>query len=182
MMLKIQLGGKEMANVLETIKTRSSIRAYSDKKLTDEQIRTLLEAGLLAPTAANKQELHFTVVANDSDIVKEIQQDLNPSAQVPFHYGSSHLFVISGVDEFAWTNVDAGIAVENMHLAAKDMGLGSVIIGIIAGVMTGEKKAYYNEKLGIPEGYSYKVALVVGNPATTKAPHEYNFDKDVTIL
>ncbi len=171
-----------MANVLETIKTRSSIRAYSSDKLSEEQVKTLLEAGLLAPTAANTQELHFTSVANDSDIVKEIQQDLNPNAKVPFHYGSSHLFIISGADAFHWTGVDAGIAVENMHLAAKDMGLGSVIIGCIAGVLTGEKKAYYDDKLAIPEGYSYKVALAVGVPATTKEPHVYNFDKDVTIL
>lgn len=171
-----------MANVLETIKTRSSIRAYSNEKLTDEQVKTLLEAGLLAPTAANTQELHFTAVLNDSDIVKEIQKDLNPDAKVPFHYGSSHLFVISGVDAFPWSGVDAGIAVENMHLAAKDMGLGSVIIGVISGVLTGEKKAYYNEKLCIPEGHSYKVALVVGVPATTKEPHTINFEKDVTIL
>lgn len=171
-----------MANVLETIRTRSSIRAYSNEKLSEEQVRTLLEAGLLAPTAANKQELHFTAVENDSDLVKEIQQDLNADAKVPFHYGSSHLFVISGVDEFPWTGVDAGIAVENMHLAAKDMGLGSVIIGCIAGVLTGEKKAHFDQMLGIPEGYSYKVALAVGVPATTKEPHEYDFDKDVTIL
>lgn len=171
-----------MANVLETIRTRSSIRAYSSDKLSDEQVKTLLEAGLLAPTAANMQELHFTAVANDSDIIKELQADLNPEAKVPFHYNSSHLFIISGVDEFPWTSVDAGIAVENMHLAAKDMGLGSVIIGMIEGVLTGEKRVYYNEKFGIPEGYSYKVALAVGIPATTKEPHEYNYNKDVTIL
>lgn len=171
-----------MADVLEVIKTRSSIRAYTGDKLSDEQIKTLLEAGLLAPTAANTQELHFTVVSNDSDIVKELQQDLNPNSKVPFHYGASHLFVISGQETFGWTGVDAGIAVENMHLAAKAMGLGSVIIGVIAGVLTGEKKAYYNDKLGIPDGYGYKVALAVGIPATAKEPHSYNFEKDVTIL
>lgn len=171
-----------MANVLETIKTRSSIRAYSGEKLSEEQVKALLEAGLLAPTAANSQELHFTAVANDSDIINEIQKDLNPNAKVPFHYNSSHLIIVSGMDTFPWTGVDAGIAVENMHLAAKDMGLGSVIIGIIAGVLTGDKKEYYNKQLGIPEGYSYKVALAVGFPATTKAPHDFNFDKDVTIL
>lgn len=69
-----------------------------------------------------------------------------------------------------------------MHLAAAGMGLGSVIIGCIAGVLTGEKKAYYDKMLAIPEGYSYKVALAVGVPATAKEPHEYNYDKDATIL
>lgn len=171
-----------MANVLETIKTRSSIRTYSEEKLTEEQVKTLLEAGLLAPTAANTQELHFTAVANDSEIIKELQHDLNPNVPTPFHYNSSHLIIVSGLDTFLWTGIDAGIAVENMHLAAKEMGLGSVIIGCIAGVLTGAKKAYYNEKLGIPEGYSYKVALAVGVPAGTKEPHEYNYEKNVTIL
>jgi len=40
----------------------------------------------------------------------------------------------------------------------------------------------YNQKLGVPEGYSYYVALAVGVPATTKEPHAYDFERDVTIL
>lgn len=171
-----------MADVFDVIKTRSSIRAYSSEKLTDEQVKTIIEAGLMAPTAINKQELHFTAIENDSDIVKEIQKDLNPDAKVPFHYGSSHLFIVSGSDDFGWTTIDAGIAVENMHLCAANMGLGSVVIGMIAGVLTGEKKAYYNEKLAIPEGYSYKIALIAGVPAGTKEPHTIDFEKNATIL
>lgn len=169
-----------MATTLETIRTRSSIRGYKDEALTKEQIDTLIEAALLAPTAANAQELHFTVADTTSDIVKELTNDFKPD--FAFHYGARTLIIISGADEFPWTGVDAGIAVENIHLAAADMGLGSVIIGCIAGVLTGEKKAYYDEKFAIPAGYSYKVAIAVGVPTVTKEPHEVDCAKNVTIL
>ncbi len=50
-----------MSNVTEVIKKRSSTRGYTDEPLTDEELNTLIHAGLQAPTAANKQEIHFTV-------------------------------------------------------------------------------------------------------------------------
>lgn len=171
-----------MANAIDIIKTRSSIRAYKNEKITEEQLKSLLEAGLLAPTARNEQELHFSVITCDNEIMKELDDDLPFDMKVPFHYNASHFIVISGADAFPWSAVDAGIAVENIHLAAASLGLGSVIIGIIGGVMKGEKKAYYNEKLAIPEGYTYQIAIAVGVPDTTKEPHGYDFEKNVTIL
>lgn len=51
-----------MSNVIEAIKKRSSTRGYTAEALTDAQLQALLHAGLQAPTAANKQEIHFTVL------------------------------------------------------------------------------------------------------------------------
>ena len=48
--------------VITTIKERSSARAYSPEQLTQEELNTILNAGLMAPTGMNKQEIHFTVV------------------------------------------------------------------------------------------------------------------------
>ena len=55
-----------MSDCLNIIERRNSVRKYQDKHLSEEQIRTLVEAGLRAPTAANKQEIHFTVVKKDN--------------------------------------------------------------------------------------------------------------------
>lgn len=44
-----------MSSVLEIINTRSSIRKYSDKPLPEDVCKTLIEAGLKAPTAANEE-------------------------------------------------------------------------------------------------------------------------------
>ncbi len=43
-----------MLNVLEAIEKRSSTRGYTDQRLTDEEIKALVKAGLQAPTARNE--------------------------------------------------------------------------------------------------------------------------------
>lgn len=171
-----------MKDCLEIINTRSSIRKYTDQPLTEELCRTLVEAGLKAPTAANKQELHFTVVGKDDPVQAEIQQDLNPNAVNSFYYNAPVTIYISGNESFKWSGVDAGIAVENIHLAAAALGLGSVILGCMEPVLNGEKKESYAQKLAFPEGYRYFVAIAAGYPDTTKEQHTFNFEKDVTVL
>lgn len=61
-----------MNEVLTAIADRSSIRGYTDEKLTEEEIRTLVTAGLQAPTAANKQEVHISVVSGSDPVLAEI--------------------------------------------------------------------------------------------------------------
>ena len=92
------------------------------------------------------------------------------------------LIILSGPEGFSWSAVDAGIAVENMALAAEGLGLGSLILGCIKGVMTGEKKAYYNKAFAIPEGNEYQVAFAFGYKAVTKEPHEYSLEKNVSFI
>ena len=75
-----------MSNVMDIINSRSSIRKYTDEPVSEELCRKLIEAGLKAPTAANKQEIHFTVTKGTDPVQKEIQNDLNPDANVTFHY------------------------------------------------------------------------------------------------
>lgn len=171
-----------MSTVLDIINTRSSIRKYSSRPVEEEICRTLIEAGLKAPTAANKQEIHISVTTADNPVQEEIQKELNPDASVNFYYNAPLIFFLSGRDDFKWSAVDAGIAVENMHLAAADLGLGSVILGCMERILNGEKKAYFDEKLSIPEGYSFLVAIAAGYPETAKEPHTYDFDRNVSIL
>ena len=49
-------------NTLEAINKRRSIRKFTGKALTQQQIETLLRAAMLAPTARNAQEWDFVVV------------------------------------------------------------------------------------------------------------------------
>ncbi len=171
-----------MSKVLDIINTRSSIRKYTDQPVPEDICRCLVEAGLKAPTAANKREIHISVVGKDHPVQAEIQKDLNPDAKVTFFYDAPVTLYLSADESFKWSPLDAGIAVENIHLLAADLGLGSVIIGIVDGVLNGEKKAEYAAKLGFPEGYKYEIAIAFGYPDTTKEPHAIDFDKDVTIL
>ena len=171
-----------MSEFLNVIDARNSVRAYSGKPLPEDLCRTLVEAGLKAPTAANRQEIHISVVGKDNPVQAEIQQDLNPNAERSFFYNAPVTFYLSGDENFKWSPVDAGIAVENIHLASQALGLGSVILGCMEQVLNGEKKAEYAKKLGFPEGYKYQVAIAIGYAEATKEPHTFDFEKNVTIL
>ena len=171
-----------MKDCLEVINTRSSIRKYTDQPVSEEVCRILVEAGLKAPTAANKQEIHITVVYRDNPVQAEIQKDMNPDAKGTFYYNAPLTFYLSGRENFIWSAVDAGIAVENIHLASTALGLGSVILGCMEGVLNGEKKEEYAGKLAFPEGYRYFVAIAVGYPDTEKPQHTFDFDRNVTVL
>ena len=171
-----------MKDCLEVINTRSSIRRYKDQPIEEEVCRTLVEAGLKAPTATNRQEIHITVVGKDNPVQAEIQHDLNPNGAISFFYDAPLTFYLSAEEDFRWSPIDAGIAVENIHLAASALGLGSVILGCMERILNGEKKAEYAEKLCIPEGYKFFVAIAVGYPDTEKVPHTISFDKDVSVI
>lgn len=173
--------------VMETIKRRSSARAYSTQTLQKEELDCILKAGLQAPTGMNRQEIHFSVISGDNPILSELDQEKRrlrgQEAQLHnFYYEAPTLILLSAEDGFKWSKVDAGIAVQNMALAAESIGLGTLIIGSVYDALHGEKKEYFSQALQIPEGYSFQIALAVGHKTDDKTPHEYDFEKQVTII
>ena len=60
-------------NVMDAIKTSKSVRAYVDKPVEDEKLRVILEAGRLAPSAANRQEWRFVIV-REMEIRKKLAE------------------------------------------------------------------------------------------------------------
>ncbi len=175
-----------MNETLTTIRQRSSIRAYKNEKLTEEELNILLEAGLMAPTAANRQEVHFTVVNSDNPILEEIEAEKNAfrglKPRFNFYYDAPTVIFLSADTDFHWGTLDAGIAVENITLAAQSLGLGSLIIGCIYDALNGDRMEYFREKLQIPEGYKFEIAIAVGKRDTEKEPHEFDKEKNVSIL
>lgn len=176
-----------MSTVKQAIKTRSSTRGYTSQSLTSQELDALINAGLQAPTAANKQEIHFTVLKGDAPILKEIEDEKNRlresfSPQHNFYYEAPSVVVLSADRTYKWSALDAGIAVENMALLAEEMGLGNLIIGCIYDVLRGEKRDYFEKALRFPEGYEYEIAIAFGHKATEKEPHTYDAESQVTYL
>ena len=187
-----------MNEVLKTIKDRSSIRAYTDEKLTREEINAIVTAALQAPTARNMQEVHVSVVDGDNPILKEIDTDrkIKMLASAPdeetkakiesnpnnFYYNAPTVLILSADKDFKWSKFDAGIATANMSLAAQSMGLGNLVIGIIYDTMYGDKKDYYAKALDFPKNYEFAIAFAVGHKNTEKEPHEFDFDNSVSFI
>lgn len=176
-----------MNEVLKAIEMRSSTRGYTDQKLTKEELDILLHAGLQAPTAANRQEVHITVVDGDNPILAEIEEakNLDKGIEPPkqnFYFGAPTVLFLSADSSFSWGKVDAGIAVENIALAAEGLGLGNLIIGCVKGALSGEKKEYFANALKFPAGYDFEIAIAVGYKSVTKTPHDYDFEGHVSYV
>ncbi|MCH5185960.1 MAG: nitroreductase family protein [Oscillospiraceae bacterium] len=187
-----------MNEVLKTMAKRSSARAYTDEKLTDNEIKALITAALQAPTARNMQEVHVSVVDGDNPILKEIDTlcksgmianspDEETKARIEsnpnnFYYGAPTVFILSADKDFKWSKLDSGIAAENISLAAESLGLGSLIIGIIDDTLRGEKKDYFAKVLHFPENFEFAIAVAAGHKNTEKEPHKIDFDKSVSFV
>ena len=177
-----------MNEVLKVIADRCSTRSYTEEKLTKEEIEQIITAGLQAPTAANRQEIHISVIDGSNPNLRELNQATDARRNVTgsthnFYYDAPTVFFLSGPAASPyWSTLDAGIAVENMTLAAESLGLGTLIIGWVLEDMIGEQKEYWNAKFGIPENCEFKICLAVGHQLKGKTPHTFDYTKSVTHL
>lgn len=186
-----------MNEVLKAIYGRRSNRGYSEVQLTEEQLQAIIDAALASPTARNLQYWHFSVVQNQ-EFLNEMNSDLGAIMEAKLPEGQRGRFNESGFHVFyhaptvifisiprecenRFAEVDAGIAVENIAIAAQGMGLGSVIVGMVKDVFLSDREEYYNKALGIPEGYRYAIAIALGNPTMSKEAHPIGEGK-VTII
>ena len=118
--------------VYEAIAYRRSIRNYLDKPVEEEKIERVLEAGRLAPSAANKQEWHFIIV-RDKELLEKLMKaagDQKFVAEAPVVIAacaldSSHVMKC-GQPSYS---IDVAIALSFMNLQATELGLGCCWIG-----------------------------------------------------
>lgn len=169
-------------DVLKAISGRRSHRAYKQEQLPEEVLSAILRAGLEAPSATNRQPWHYSVVQN-AELIQEVHDE---SARVMgkkgsprfadsdfqmFYHAPTVIFIF-GQKDFAWTQVDCGIAVENMALAAEGLGIGSVILGLPAPAFRGDRADELRTRLECPEGYDFVIALALGYATDAKDPHD----------
>ena len=58
--------------MLDVLKTRRSVRKYTDEMPRDEDIERIVEAGLYAPTGMGRQGVKFVVVKNNAQFKKSV--------------------------------------------------------------------------------------------------------------
>ena len=151
----------------ELMLTRKSCREYVDEQITTAQLKALLQAACASPVARGKfEQLQLTVVQD-----KELLELIDKAAKAAYGdetfsctRGAPTVIVVSvqEVDGQIAPNMiaSAGCVVQNMHLAATDLGLGSVYLGSIQAI-SGSFEVMY--KLKLQDGFWPVAALAVGN-------------------
>jgi len=113
---------------LNNIFARRSIRQYTDESVSEEQVKTLLEAAMAAPSASDRRPWHFIVVRERATL--DALAERHPYAKMLF---AAPLCIVPCADPAisdAWWVQDCSAATENLLLAATALGLGAVWVGV----------------------------------------------------
>ena len=155
-------------NTLEAIATRKSTRSYQPKQIPEDVLQTILKAGCAAPVAMAKYDsLHITVVQKQEllDSINALTADAMEKAfgmRKNTDFGAKTLIFVSStpVHRMGFEYINAGIVMENMVLAATDLGIDSVILGGAPAAVA--QDADLVKALGIPDGFSPLLGVFLG--------------------
>jgi nitroreductase len=144
-------------------------RSYHDgfdgaRKISDDDINRVLKAGMNAPSADNTQPWEFVVVDDGEKLAKLAKATPWTGATAT----ASHAIIICArPDELQEMNV--GIALENIALAATGLGIGSLIMDIMA---SAETQKIVKDLLGIPDNFTAYIMIALGYLTETLPPND----------
>jgi nitroreductase len=111
---------------LDLAKSRYSVRKYENRAVEAEKLTAILEAGRIAPTAANQQPCIFLVL-NNKESIEKLYKACNP-------HGAPFAIVVCADKKSVWirpfdkanmSEIDSSIAADHMMMCAQDLGLSS---------------------------------------------------------
>ena len=166
--------------LMELIKERRSVRAYSSQVVEREKLELLAEAVRLAPSASNSQPWHLVLV--DEPALKDSVARATFSTALNFNkfaLGAPAFGVLVVEEPPLLTKtgsilkrrdfplIDIGIAAVQLCLRATELGLGTCMLG------------WFNERriqklLGIPRRKRLALVVTIGYPATQPPLREKN--------
>jgi len=150
-------------DALEVLFTRRSIRKYTDEPVTEENLKTILGAGMNAPSANNRQPWHFVVVEDRAKLnaIMEVHPYSRMLAEAPI------AIVVCGdttISASFWPQ-DCSAATENILLAARALDLGTVWMGVYPGEeRVNDIQALFN----LPQHIQPLAIIALGHPAEEK--------------
>jgi len=154
-----------MKNPIDVIFARRSIRAYTDEKVTDEEITLLLKAAMAAPSSRDRKPWHFIVVKERGTLKK--LSEVHPYADMLPQ--ASCAIAVCGDKRISpdyWIQ-DCSAATENILIAAAAIGLGAVWLGCHP---REERETAIKNVLGVPEHVGILSLISIGRPAEKKEP------------
>lgn len=149
-----------MNEVICAIEGRRSIRSYRTDPVPEEKLKAVVKAGLMAPSAMNQQSWHFVVISGKGAeryrtyCIEKLGRD-------PY-YGAPAMILVFGKKDAIAPVCDGSLAIGNLLLAAKALGLGSCWIHCVNDLFKEEAAA---AEWGVPAGYRPVGSVALGFPA-----------------
>ena len=184
----------EAVTAVERITDIATTQYFTDEAVAQQDLETIVLAGVNAPSAMNGQPWHFSVIT-DGAVLEQISTDMSagmsfggkapegadlpegvrppegsappaappaggPGGAVKAGVGDAPAAIVISCKD--GSELDAGLACQNMSAAAQLMGYGTKILSSPTMALNGEKKEDYKSLLGIPEDQSAVAVLLIG--------------------
>lgn len=163
---------------LECIKTRRSVRQFTDQPVTKEELEQVVALAAYAPSWKNVQSTRYIAVYDRAKLQTIADECImNFAGNQRTIANTPVLILLTTVNERSgyerdgsfstskgthWQSFDAGIAAQTFCLAAHTQGLGTVVMGV-----------YDEDKIraviDVPEGQSVSALIALGHPASIPA-------------
>ena len=157
--------------LIDLLRSRRSIRAFSGRPVEREKLDLLIEAALRAPAQQGKPPWEFVVV-RDSETIRQLS--LAKAHGSAFLKEAALVVVVCAHPQISDVWVEyASIATLLLHLEAHDLGLGSCWVQVRLREHDEQRSAeqYIAEIIGADRATAVEAMVAIGYPAETKAGH-----------
>lgn len=122
----------------EAISTRRSIRHFNSEEVSAQDLKKIIEAGILSPSAHNRQPWYYIVINKDKDLKNKISDILESCTGEEtiqtcnvIKECSSLILVFATIEDGIMDTLSIGASIENMLLEATNINVGTLWIGYI---------------------------------------------------
>ena len=140
-------------SVYDTVRSRLTVREFTDAPVPDEVVQKLLRAAQWAPSSRNLQPWHFVVI-RDADALRRIA-DIASSGRFIADAPMAIAIAMHNADR---PDLDTGRALQQMELVGWEEGLGTCFVGL----RVAEQNRRVKELLGIPDNFELVTVLPFG--------------------
>ena len=158
----------------DALKARRSIRQFTDRPVSADEIMKLIDAAISAPNACNMQSWHFYVVTDAAVKTKlaeeKVVAEWATTAPVIFVVCTAADKIcerFGKIGEELFAIQDTAAAIENILLCAADMGLGGCFMGAF-------DKEKVRRIVGMRNDHKPVAMVPVGEPANVLPPRPRN--------
>lgn len=161
-----------MNAILANIYERRAVRKFKNIPIGKDAIEQILDAGRMAPSAINAQPWKFYVLTGPR-LIQTLAEEIGLAAEAYFYlahgvhlsqatdrvfHGAPAVIFVSAPKDYEWAQLDVGMCVQNMMLAAKSLGLESCPVGF--GKFVEKVKSF--SLLRVPSNEQIVIAVVFG--------------------
>ena len=164
--------------VIDNIMTRSSVRRFTERQISQDTLETIVKAGMAAPTAMNKQPWAFIVVTDRA--VLDSLEAVHPYSHLKT--AAAAIIVCGDMSKAAadfgreyWIQ-DCSAATQNILLAAHALGLGAVWCGVYPNPNV---QPEVTRVLELPESIIPLNIITMGYPAVDAQPKDKWIEENV---